>query len=93
MYILYYRYFIHNMYNMNHCLRGTTVARRLGLPSARRVYIIIIMTGDTRDIELLLFNDDDFQKRKIVLNCSYRATVPMCRYVVHRRMRIHAGKN
>lgn len=32
------------------------------------------MTGDTRDIELLLFNDDDFRKRKIVLNCRVALT-------------------
>lgn len=37
----------------------------------------VCVTGDTRDIELLLFNDDDFRKRIIVLNSYSDGTVPI----------------
>jgi len=39
--------------------------------------VCVCVTGDTRDIELLLFNDDDFRKRKIVLNSYGDGTVPI----------------
>jgi len=39
--------------------------------------VCVRVTGDTRDIELLLFNDDDFRKRKIVLNSYGDGTVPI----------------
>lgn len=48
---------------IRYCLRKTTVASR-----PPECVLCACMTGDTRDIELLLFNDDDFRKRKIVLN-------------------------
>ncbi len=44
----------------------------------------VYVTGDTRDIELLLFNDDDFRKRIIVLNSYGDGTVPIYNIEVDR---------
>jgi hypothetical protein len=48
------------------------------------VYVCVCVTGDTRDVELLLFNDDDFRKRIIVLNSNGDGTVPIYNIEVDR---------